>query len=886
MYQPLIQFNHGRVDPLSLARVDQKRVAISADIMTNWIPRVLGPMSLRPGLEYITSTYTDAEAKYIPFIFANDDTALIEITAGWIRVLVDETPITRPTVTTAVANGDFDTNIASWTDSSDAGGSLSWSITTAMVIEGDGSDFGIADQEVTVNETGTEHALRVVITRGPVEFQVGSTSGGDQYITKTTLGTGEHSLACTPTGNLFIRMQSSLKRAVFIDSVNIESSGIITLPNPWTDLTLLRWDQSADVIYIASAGFQQRKIERRGERSWSIVTYQPDDGPFKIENVGPITVTPSALSGNTTLTASKPLFTQGNIGGLYQVTSSGQEVISELSAEDTFTDAIKVTGITSDRIFTIVLDGISNSTINLQRSLTAETGPWSDVPNMAFNADITRTFDDGLDNQIVWYRIGIKTGSYGSDTVTATLGISTGSIVGVCRVTAYASTTSVSVEVIKDFGGTDATDVWREGQWSDRRGWPSSVSLHEGRLWWAGKDRIIGSISDSYEQFDPDFEGDAGPINRTIGSGPVDSINWALSLQRLLLGGEGAEHSIRSSSFDEPITPSDFMLRQASSQGSASVPAVKIDQKAMYVQRSGLRIYELSFGAQVDYDSSDLTLLVPEMGSPGLIGLAVQRQPDTRIHAIRSDGTVMLGVLDRDEEVLAWIDIETDGTIEDVVVLPGTNEDDVYYVVQRTIDGDIVRYLEKFAQETECRGGTLNKQADAFTTYTGAATDTITGLDHLEGEEVVVWAAGEDVGTDTDYTQLYTVVNGQVVLASAATNAVVGLPYTAQFESAKLQGANVVDALTTKKRIDRIGLLLSWVHPKGLRYGQDFDNLEDMPEVEAGVTIDADTIRDEYFEDPIIVPGYWKVDTRLCLQAQAPRPCTVMAAIPDIDTGG
>ena len=153
---------------------------------------------------------------------------------------------------------------------------------------------------------------------------------------------------------------------------------------------------------------------------------------------------------------------------------------------------------------------------------------------------------------------------------------------------------------------------------------------------------------------------------------------------------------------------------------------------------------------------------------------------------------------------------------------------------------------------------------------------------------MVVWADGEDVGTEDDYTQTYTVNGGQITLSESATDVVVGMPYTSQFKSAKLaaQGDAVVAALTSKKRMDRIGLTLAWVHPKGLRYGQDFDHLEDMPEVESGETIDPDTIRDSYAEDPILVSGTWTVDTRLCLQGQAPRPCTVMAAVPDIDIGG
>ncbi len=76
--------------------------------------------------------------------------------------------------------------------------------------------------------------------------------------------------------------------------------------------------------------------------------------------------------------------------------------------------------------------------------------------------------------------------------------------------------------------------------------------------------------------------------------------------------------------------------------------------------------------------------------------------------------------------------------------------------------------------------------ADSYVTYTGAPTTSITGLSHLEGEEVVVWANGVDLGTDANYEQTYTVASGAVTLPAEDTNVTVGLPYYARFKSAKL----------------------------------------------------------------------------------------------------
>lgn len=50
---PLLAFNRGIISPLALARTDIERLALSAEVQTNWMPRLLSSMMLRPGLGYI-----------------------------------------------------------------------------------------------------------------------------------------------------------------------------------------------------------------------------------------------------------------------------------------------------------------------------------------------------------------------------------------------------------------------------------------------------------------------------------------------------------------------------------------------------------------------------------------------------------------------------------------------------------------------------------------------------------------------------------------------------------------------------------------------------------------------------------------------------------------
>jgi hypothetical protein len=900
--QAILAFNRGILSLLGSARADLARYKMAAEVMTNWVARVLGSMMLRVGLEYTGATKSNAKSRNLPFVFSVDDVAQLEISENVLRIWIDDVLITRPAVTAVVTNGSFTSNVTSWTDSDESGATSQWLTGGYLSLAGTGTNAAIRDQQVTVNEANVEHALRIVIARGPVVCRIGSTSGGDEYVTETTLGTGTHSLSFIPTGNFYIRVSNARIPVSLVDSITVESAGTLELPAPWQeeDLSLLRIVQSGDILFVACAGTQQHQIERRGiapnARSWSVVLYQPEDGPFRVMNKTPITLTPSAVSGDITVMANKTLFKAVQVGALFKIPSTGQLVTTSLTGADQFTDSIRVAGITTQRNFQITITGTWVATVTLQYSVGAP-GSWVDVKSWTGNT--TETYNDTLDNQIIYYRIGIKAADYTSGTAVATLSFASGSITGIVRITGYTSPTSVSAAVLKALGGTSGSADWSEGAWSDYRGWPSAVSLHEGGLWWPGKDKIQGSVSDGYSTFDDEIEGDSGPISRSIGEGPIDSIHWALSLRRMILGTASNSANIAavrvegnnpiaalSDAFDEPLTPTNFNLKYTSTKG-------------IFVDRSAQRLYEIAFDASAaDYQTDDISILVPDLNEAGIVQIAIQHKPDVRLHCVRADGTVGLLVFDRAENVVCWAELETDGIIEDVCVLPGAGEDQVYYIVQRTINGATVRYREKWALESECTGFPDAHHADAFYRYSGAATTTITGLSHLEGETVVVWgwntitpftdvdgnAIGRDFGT-------FTVSSGQIAgLSAAVTNACVGLAYEAPWKSMKQAfAAGMGTPLNQMKRIDRVGLVLLNAHGQGLQYGPDFNNLDDLPQADlpdtAGVP-DTNHIYSTYDGDMVSLAGTWDTDARLCLKAAAPRPCTVLAAVVSMQTSG
>ncbi|MER9816498.1 hypothetical protein [Mesorhizobium sp. M0129] len=907
----LQSFNVGVQDQRHLPRVDLERMRLAAEQQTNLLPLTSGPAFMRPGLEYISTTDSSDICRLKEFVFGATDAALLEFTDQLFRVKVDDVLVTRPTVTAAVATGDFssDTN---WTKTATAGATVTISggyLNLTALARGSKAS---ATQTVTVNQIGTEHALRVVIERGPVTLRVGSTAGGAEYIEQTILRTGTHSLAFTPTGaSFFIELFSKdtcLKR---VDSITLEAAGIMTLPTEWleADLWKMRFAQSADVIFIACDGYRPQRIERRSTRSWSAVRYQPGNGPFTLGvTQDELKLTPSVTEGNGTLTASSAFFNADHVGTLFTLFHEGFNTITRVAGAGEYSDPFKVTGVTTsdydDRNWVYSISGTWVGTLRWQRSFDGEDNGFKRFPALFSGgaSDITGNVgstsnDDEDDNAIIWYKLGFEEGEYTSGTAVLTISYDSSAGWGTCRVTAYNSPTSVDIEVLQPFHGIKGTNNWRESEWSVNQIWPSAVTFSEGRLWWSGSDRLWGSVSDGFEDFDDTTEGDSGPISRSIATGGVNDTQWMLGLQRLLIGTEGAVSTVKSSSFDEPLTPTNLTIKDSSSTGAASVDPARVDTRGLFVDRSGKALFELSFdGTNSDYNATQMSKLSTDLFESGVKQLAVQRRPDTRIWIVMNDGSCVCVVYEPLEEVLAFIPIVTDGTFESAAVLPADTQDRVYFVVNRTVNGSTVRYVEKMALDSEVRPAVLCKVMDAYASGTNSpASATVHVGSHLVGESVVVWADSAPlVTTVSGYSipNTYTVNgSGNITLASPVTNWVAGLPFTARYKSSRLAyGAAMGSAMLRHKKVDDLGLIMNNFVRAGVLYGSEFDNADKplfpLP-LQQGFTTAAPIVLDDLNdEEPFCFPGDWNTDARVCLECSSPNTLTLISLVISLTTNG
>ncbi|MDM9629542.1 hypothetical protein QTL95_27025 [Rhizobium sp. S152] len=883
---PVYSLNGGEVGDEALSRLDLERLQFAGSLYLNQLPRVVGSMTIRPGLEHITDIDI-GDVMLMEYAYSGGSALIPVLSDGGMRVVKDNAFVSRVAVSTAITNGDF-SSFTGWTDVS-VGGASAVASGGNLVLTGTTQARAVARQTLTVSagDQPKEHAIRLDIVRGPVNLRLGTSAGASDILEALALDDGFHSIAFTPgVGSVYLELSNDNARQSLVNACTIEAAGVMVVPTPWTqaDLAdqLVRYRQHKDVLYAASGGvYQQRMIQRRSSTSWGVQRYKVDDGPF-VSSDGVTSLAPSGLTGNITLTANRAFFTAQMIGRLFRIFQSGQTVNESFTSGPATGAYIRIAGVNAARRFSYSITGTWAGTVRLQVSVDDGSGnptSWTDVSTFTGNASANYTDSDN--NVVKYFRFALGSGDYSSGTIVTGLVYAGGSQSGIVRVTDFTSATTVGAEVIKRLYSTTASFEWDYSVWSDYDGWPSAVEKFGGRLFWGQGDFAYGSVSDAYKSFDDTVEGDSGPIARSIGTDTDRGILWLIGLERLLAGTDTAEISVKASSFDEPLTASAWFPVESSTRGCLNLRSVKCDKDGIFVQTSGTALFALSAEqGTLDYKSNDLTAMHENIcDGYEVVDIAVQRRPDTILWLILANGEARALTYEPSEKVIAWSRVVTDGQFKRVSTNRGAGQDGVFFAVVR----NGTQRLERLADLKDCKGKQINCIADGFTRFTGAPA-TVFNVPHLNGLQVTVWADGKAV---RDQDNLYTVTGNQVTLSEPASNVVIGLPYVGRWKSTKLAyGAAGGTALFQKKRVAQLGLYLVSTMLDGLRVGYSFDALRKLTTTKNDKPIAPNTLFAEYDADMMSISSDWSTDSRICLEARSPYPFTAASLVMDATTNG
>ena len=326
-------------------------------------------------------------------------------------------------------------------------------------------------------------------------------------------------------------------------------------------------------------------------------------------------------------------------------------------------------------------------------------------------------------------------------------------------ITAFTSTTVVTVEILIDMGSSSASTDWSLGSFSTTTGFPSCVSFFEQRLVFAASinnpQTVYFSKSGDYENMDANIGGtvaDDDAIIYTIASNQVNAIRFLTSARTLIIGTAGGEFVVSGGGDNNAVTPTNIMIKKQSNHGAANVDAISVGNATLFLQRAKRKIRELAYNFDVDgYIAPDLTILAEHITEGNVVEMAYQEEPLAIIWCVRGDGQLIALTYQREQEVVAWhrhiiggVFGTGDAVVESVAVIPtDDSEYELYMIVKRTINGATTRYVEylhtfNFDQTDNTSFNYLDSQLDlskSQTTLTAgiSATDTTIPVASISG---------------------------------------------------------------------------------------------------------------------------------------------------------
>lgn len=398
--------------------------------------------------------------------------------------------------------------------------------------------------------------------------------------------------------------------------------------------------------------------------------------------------------------------------------------------------------------------------------------------------------------------------------------------------------------------------------------YPSVIAFHEERLWMGSTNndpqKLWASKSADFADFTTGTAA-ADALTYTVAAREINAITWIYSENYLLVGTNGGVRVIRGTGYDEPITPTNVQIKKHLGYSSGNTIPELVDNVLLFPHRVSRKIYSASYDGRIDrYVGRDASIRIRGLIST-VTDMAFQEQPYNVLWARQSDGTMLGLTAEFAEEVTAWHTHITDGEFESIATVPGANEDELWMVVKRTINGNTARYIERLKKRED------KTQVDCFfvdsgISYDGAATTAIGGLHHLEGKTVSVLvdgAAHPDV----------VVTNGGITLVAEAEKAQIGLPYTSRIKTLRQEGGSAIGSAQGRyKKLDEV--IIRFYRSLGVLVGTDDTNLYQVPF--RGEDDLMDTAVPLYSGDyELDFATGWEKEGQITIEQQLPLPMTI-----------
>lgn len=410
--------------------------------------------------------------------------------------------------------------------------------------------------------------------------------------------------------------------------------------------------------------------------------------------------------------------------------------------------------------------------------------------------------------------------------------------------------------------------------------YPGAVSYFQQRRDFAGTLNKPQSIwmtrtgtESNLSQSIPSHDQDA--IIFKIAAREANTIRHIVPLTSLVLLTSAAEYRITSINSDA-LTPTSVSVTPQSYVGASNVQPVIVNNNLIFAAERGGHLRELAYAWQFSgYVTGDLSLRAPHLfDNYTILDMAYAKCPYPIVWVVSSTGSLIGLTYVPEQQIGAFHHHDTatyndTSAFESVCVVPEGVEDAVYVVVNRTIQGNMKRYIERFGSQFFT---SLAKCffVDCGVSYNGAPITTVSsGLAHLNGEIVSILADGA-------VQPQQTVVAGGLptALAVAASDIQIGLPITADIQTLPL--ALQIEAFSMGKMKNVNKVFLRVVNSSGIFAGPSLTKLTGYNQRSSSTTYDSPpAVRTE--EIPLVITPSWGTDGSVYIRQSDPLPLILVA---------
>lgn len=294
--------------------------------------------------------------------------------------------------------------------------------------------------------------------------------------------------------------------------------------------------------------------------------------------------------------------------------------------------------------------------------------------------------------------------------------------------------------------------------------YPQAVSYFEQRRVFAGTTNEPQSMWMTRSGTESDMSyslpvKDDDRINFRVAAREANTIRHVIPLTQLILLTSAAEWRVSPVNSDA-ITPTTVSVRPQSYVGASNVQPEIINNSMVYCAARGGHVRELGYSWQSNgFITGDLSIRAAHLfDNFTIVDMCYAKSPQPLLWFVSSTGKLLGLTYVPEQQIGAWHQHDTNGIFESCTVVAEGNEDSLYVIVRRTVNGNSVRYVERMAT----RQVNLLKDCffvDAGSTFNGtnltAMTVTVTGgttwgpadvLTITASSSLFVYPATTDVG--------------------------------------------------------------------------------------------------------------------------------------------